>query len=121
MPAWIKPVAGPAGGTKHAGRSSSSSRRRPVPRGGHKKDRDRDPEGYRVRDFEALFGERIARCEELLGYSFRRKGICALALNATKDLAVVVDGRRYVLPVNKSLAVHVSKQASKAVPRLGVT
>lgn len=59
-------------------------------------------------DFATRFGEKVSRCEAIIGYVFESKILCGEALNAAADAMAwyTLDGRGHHMPKNDRLAVY---------------
>lgn len=58
-------------------------------------------------DFSTRFGEKVSRCEAIIGYEFESKTLCGEALNASGDFtaAYAQGGTPRQMPKNDRLAV----------------
>jgi hypothetical protein len=59
-------------------------------------------------DFSFHFGEKVSQCEEIIGYCFNDKVLCAEALNTAGDAKsfYILDGFYRQMPKNGRLAVY---------------
>lgn len=65
-------------------------------------------------DYFAPFDDGVFRCEQIIGYTFKSKAVCAEALNAAGDYRSVcaVDGTYHHIPKNDRLATYGAIAAS---------
>lgn len=59
-------------------------------------------------DFPTRFGDKVLRCERIIGYTFRSSALCAQAINAAGDLRAtcLVNGDHQQIPKNDRLAIY---------------